>query len=349
MVTILMFFLLVVLMGGSISNIDYSIYENMYNLNNFTKDIGFGVLINISNTIGLNFLVFKLIISLFGLSLIYHSLGKLKISKYYFSILYLIYPFFFDVVQIRNFLTMAIVVFAISLQIKNKSRKTITFIFLILIAASIQKIALAYLPIILVSNRHKNKLSYLITGILITSSMALVLSGNASNVVSQVINYVSNYFVGLENYVEVNTELGWIISIFQQVMNVFLVFSSKKIFISLNKNTLENVEETLINKQYKFIQLILNINILMLLYVPLFTIDENFTRIIRNIMVINLFVYSLCIEKIMSFYREQGHFLVKYLIYTGGIYIYQIYLFFLLNRSYWDTIVMPIIKDNWIW
>ena len=79
----------------------------------FDKDIGFGALVWLFKYYDFKYIYLKTFVAIVGLIMI-NSTAKvfLKDSKLFY-LLYFIFEFFFDVVQVRNFLAMSVFIYAI--------------------------------------------------------------------------------------------------------------------------------------------------------------------------------------------------------------------------------------------
>lgn len=342
--SVILLLLLMILMGGNSDNIDYTIYENMYNSSFFSKDIGFGILINFSKFIGLDINSFRLMISIIGLFLIHKSLIKMANQKYaFFYLIYFIYPFLFDVVQVRNFLAMSIFIYATTFLIDNTFKNKVTYILLIVCAASIQKVALIYVLVVLIVDFKGNKKIYKYVLILIIG-FSIILGLNKSltlNFIKNIADIYSTGLIGIDNYLSVNTNYGWIISWFQQCMNFFIINKIKKIG-DLPSNTMTN-------KQREYISLIYNINLLMFVFLPLYVLDENYTRIFRNVMPLNWIAISVVAGQKPVKSVLQTKSINKYQLIQLISILFAMLLFALMSRDYWDSIIIKIFSMNWMW
>jgi hypothetical protein len=156
---------------------------------------------------------------------------------------------------------------------------------------------------------------------------------------------------GLSNYLSINTNWGWIIFWGEQVANFALVYWANKIIIDKIKSGEANKFYSQIT--VKFSELIYSINLYMFIFLPLFVIDENFTRIIRNVIPLNLMIYCIAGQMLMnnkklSVKRRKINNDTA-VLFIPIIILYQVFLLFMLSRSYWDSIVLPVFNNNWIW
>lgn len=350
--TFLIIIYLVILMGGSLENPDTVIYQNIFERDFFIKDIGFGVLIYALKSIGITFNVFRLTVATIGILLIHHTVNKYVKNTSYFYILYGIYPFMFDIVQVRNFLAMSLFVYAVPFLLELNRKNILKYISIVAIAASMQKIALVYIPLVFVRNIKNKKILKRILMVIIVCSIIVGLSRNVLFKFSDVIlTMFSEDLSGLSNYLNINTNWGWIIFWGEQVANFALVYWANKIIF-------DKIKSGEANKLYsqitvKFSELIYSINLYMFIFLPLFVIDENFTRIIRNVMPLNLMIYCIAGQMLMNNKklsikrREKNN--ETAVLFIPIIILYQVFLLFMLSRSYWDSIVLPVFNNNWIW
>jgi hypothetical protein len=336
---------LIILMGGQQENPDYEIYRNIFNGSFYSKDPGYGVIIVFLKYIGFTQYNYRLGIALIGLILISITLFKLVNQRVMFYLLYFIYPFLFDVVQARNFLVMSIVIFAIPFLIDTKLKNKIIYILLILVAASVQKIAIVYLPIVFIAEFREKKITkYLFRVILILSLFIAFNRSALIGIMNAIFVPISGQIPELSNYIGVNTNYGWIIFWLEQVFAYALMWYAFEIEsqnININEVQDGNISAT---KQYKFVKLVRDINYYMFIFLPLFILDENYTRIIRNVIPLNLMAI------IIVLYRHQKRiYLTKRgLKLLGGTFAYQIIIFILLARTYWDSIILTTFTNNWI-
>lgn len=336
------FVYMAILMGGNTFNPDSEIYSNMYFNNNFTKDIGFGFLINIFKSIGFNYLEFKLIISIIGLLIISISLFGLVKNKMFFYVLYFIYPFMFDVVQVRNFLCMAFLIAGFRCLISRNNKVRLAFIFFVLIGASMQKIGLVYLPIFFIKDIYKKK--WINKSVIVIVVLSFIIGFFSDYLQGFAINALSIFednFAGLNNYLDVNTRLGWIVFWLQQIFAFYI--------ISLGRNLLITMEYNVSEKFINFVNIMYSTNYYMFLFLPFFVLDESFTRIIRNLIPLNLMVTVVLISFIMRRFINGEKVKIIELFYCSITILYQLILFFLMKRTYNDSIILPLFQKNWIW
>lgn len=124
----LTFIFMWVLYFGNTGNPDLLSYESIYNTDNTTLEIGFRFIINLSKHFNIDFKTFVCIMSLICLLLVFGTISKFTTNTNYVIAFYFIYPFVLDVIQLRNFMALSIVIFSMRFLLIND--KKINFIIL---------------------------------------------------------------------------------------------------------------------------------------------------------------------------------------------------------------------------
>lgn len=329
----------IILMGGQLSNPDFEIYNNIFLRNFYDKDPGFGCILAFLKFLGFGQNNFRIGIAILGLFLISFTVFKYTNKRTAFYLLYFLYPFFFDIVQLRNFLVMSILIFSIQLLTNKNFKNNLLYVILIFLAFTIQKIAIVYLPLLFIDNISiKNNKKHFFTLIILIS----IVVGLNKNILLLIVNNfllpLSSNIEGLENYTQVNTNMGWIIFWCEQIFSYLLV----KYIYNSYKNKLEcNMEN---NSKLKFIGVIKDINFYMFIFLPLFILDENYIRIIRNIVPLNIITFCIYIDlsyKEMVIMKDN----IKKVM---ALFIYQLTMFLLFYRTYAEYIFISTFQQNWI-
>lgn len=332
---------LAIVMGGQQNNPDYSIYVNIFRQSFYSKDPGFGVVIQLLKNIGFNQYNFRLGIAIIGFTLISITVFRFIENRTLFYILYGIYPFLFDVVQARNFLVMSILVFAVPLLVDGKLKNKFLYIALIIVAATIQKIAIVYLPLVFCNRIRNGKYTKYFWTIIITVSVFVAFNRSVLiRMINMIIIPLTGNLEGLSNYVNVNTRFGWIIFWAEQIFAFLIIRYANKLESS---TMIAKIDDKNV-KRYNFVSLMNSVNYYMFIFLPLFIIDENYTRIIRNLIPLNLIACIIVLTK----HRKKIFLSKKRLLLLGGVLLYQLVMLLLLIKGYSDTIVIPTFFENWI-
>lgn len=320
---------LIVIMAGNTNNPDTQIYLNIYKSTEFfSKDFGFGYLILLFNKMNLSFYALRFVISAIGIILIDFTLKKLKADKRIFYILYVLYPFFFDLVQMRNFLAMSIVFFAFYILTNSNKYNRLKYVILVLLAASFQKTALAYLPFAFLDKT--DKYFNIIYAVIILVSLYLAFNRGTlltfSNFLDQ--NFSEN-LNGLHSKLLEQTRFGWIVTWAYQFINYFSI-----------KYIYDKKKDILTKSEYQCAKIAHYINKYMFIFLPLYILTPTFSRIMRNVIPINIVIYSYYFKKSK----------LKFNYFKILIYVYFIFMFSntFLNSDYLKTIIIPAFEDNYI-
>lgn len=344
------FLFLMILMGANTQNPDTYIYEELIYNNKefFYKDFGFGILVQLFKTFELDYYALKMFVTIVGFILINHTLKKYLKDYKYFFVLYLIYPFFFDVVQVRNFFAMSIMIFAIPFLLEHSKKGNIKYVISILIAASMQKTALVYLPIVFIKKMDMHKYLKTFFKIIILISIGIAICRPLLNAfVIFLITNISDVLVGIESKLSVQTNFGWILQWAIQITNYGLIYTCKKYIDEEADKNLNNLE---IMKMQNYIHLVYNVNYYMFIFLPLYILTPTFSRIMRNILILNYIVYAYFEQSI--YLNENNLYKKRYINLTTLVFIFNLifYVFqYIYSQSgYFSEMVIPILTENWI-
>ena len=324
-------------------NPDYIEYLRMYksmevgaSIFSPEREFGYGILMKIFVTIGLDFDVFIMIDTFICYCLIHSTVKKYCDNYNYVYLLYFIFPFFIDVVQIRNFIVMSILIYSIRYLIEDYNIANIKYLFLILIASTIHIFALAYIPFILIKI-DKNK--YLIRGIIfftIFNNLIVLLNDRHIPFVDTILTSIFRYDK-IIFWLNSRTNWGFLVSWFMQIFSFSLVYFS----IKLLRNHSQIIKENKLNSYYKhikFIEVVYLINLISFIYFPLYILGSTYTRLIRNVLVLNYTSFAIIND------YEKGQ---KRLMFNSLVIIYVLFHFISqLYIPYKDIIINSILQNN---
>lgn len=343
-----------ILFWGNTMNPDYENYVRNYLTIKYSAgvfagnntQIGFAVLVKLATLIGLSYEWFLAVVVLWAYLLIHSTVSKFSNNYNYIYLLYFIFPFFLDVVQIKNFLAMAIFIYAIKYLLDESIKSKIKYCLLIVVSGTIHYAALLYLPMVLINVKKKNKLTRAIVSFAIIGSLFILLNGKKIPFINDFVTIMFNSEKIL-NWVDSKTRFGFILFWLLQTISFLMAKYSRKIFIrNTSEVTLSN--ETLTKKNCKdvnekglmFVNLIYWINIMAFLYFPLYILASTFTRLMRNIIFLNYISFSITNQVIR---RRNEKTLFNIII---GVYVL---VFFLVQMvPYIDTIIKTVLNNNLI-
>lgn len=342
---------MIIMMGGNTNNPDTIIYERMYYSSKFfDKDPGFGLLIDRAKAFGLGINEFRLVIAIIGLVLISSAANYFIKNIGIFYLIYFVYPFMMDVVQVRNFLAMCLVVFSLRFLVDESKKGPILCLLFIVMATLIQKTAIVYTPLFLFKYIEKKKL---MKGILVIVAVISLIAGLNTQLVNRIafvlLNTVSESLMGSAKFLSRNTNWGWLILWGEQFTNVFLVSWSLKAWNYAIRNYPEQIKsKQSLTRVQLYLELIFWINIYLFCFCPLYVININFYRIMRNIMVANAIVFALTIETKNLFARRKNRYVYIWAILAYVAFMFYVNYIYNGGGEYIKSILIPLIYDNWI-
>jgi hypothetical protein len=332
-------------MGANTVNLDLAAYKNAYNLTPLNRDFGYALVSMIFKFLGFNYEIFRLTWSVIGLVLINLTVKKLLTSSNKFYLVYFIFPFFVDVIQVRNFLAMAIMIFAIPYLLSEKRYDTIKFIGLILVASSLHVIALTYIPLVLllrlrVSNKVRNFYIFLI----ILFVLMFFLRSYIYSLTEPIVVLLKSKSIRGISYLQGRTKIHAYVPLFINFMELFIILWADKIYNNLQKSSNLNILEIQnFNYKLKFIKLVKYINYYTMLFIPLYLFSLSFYRISRNILLLN---FIACLIVIDDSSKEDN----KEIQFFGNIFIFSVLIlaFLGLKAQYTHVNLFEMVTNNWI-
>lgn len=320
----LMLILMWVLYWGSTNNADSDnyllLYEHVKNVGEgfLTTEIGFLGLVKLSVFFDLSYNQFLLIISFLALSLIYVTIKQYTNNVQYILSLYFIYPFLLDIVQVRHFLAMSIVVYSMNYLEKGKNFR---YIIGILMAFSIQFSSIVFLPFLIIQ-KMKIRQIWIISIIVIIAGMFFV---NTSYIVDIVTLIVSMEKVN--SYLSNRAKFGYLVQWAIQILYMIPVYI---IYKKLYNNNLNE----------KIIEIVYKINIYILIMFPIYTINLTSSRVFRMTLILNYIVYAIGFLRLNNKYKYTLFFYI--LLLTIGM--FSIDIFFMR----YTEVLYPIFNKNTI-
>ena len=150
MVVILSYILLIILMAGNTEGPDVGTYRYYYRQASagvlVSGDFGYYLIERLCGQyLHMSFYLFRLILSIICIALIDSAFQYWDGNKHLGIALYMGYPFFMDVIQIRNFVAISIVIYSLRYLISKDRMDIFKYIMLVLIASSVHIISMIFL------------------------------------------------------------------------------------------------------------------------------------------------------------------------------------------------------------
>lgn len=315
---------------SSQNNADYDAYFRAYNSGGGnTFEFGFNLLIKIFNSMGANYSIFLLSIYLFGLYLRYFSIKRLRGNCNYIFGLFYLFPFPVDVVQIRTFLALSIIIFGMTYILSDKYQDKLKFIIFVLLASSIHTVSFIMLFMLLIGKFNKKFKKILLYVAFIVSSVFIIdllINNFTSDILKMLLSLISSEKTNI--YAKGGFTVTYLFYIFCLVCNVIILRSSK---IILQKRGFVDIE---------FVNRVYDINKISLILLPLYLIIGSVYRAPRSLFFINYFIFSAVNECFKP--KTKSKYGYNLAIYT---YLTIVYLFEIVITRY-NYVYIPVFFDN---
>ena len=302
-------------------NADYYSYTLIYDYytpqglgNSQIVDFGFVALCKLFYSFGCSFVVFRGIYVGVACFNMYKSIQYFTDNSKVPIILYLLFPFALDVVQMRYMFSLSIVIYSLRFLKEGKITK---YIIGVIIASTQQLVTVLYLLLIItvLENKKAVKLVKIVFAAELVSFLAL----------SSLLNgFIQDYLLHYNTYLSYS-QYSIKLALLYFVMSISLIYLTKAQY---SKNT---------NNDF-----VTNIILVSILFVPFIFIDENFTRLYRGMIP---FVYIGLEKSKRIFYKKSDNLFVAVL--------YCIVMFYIHlsphNAYHWEHVFLALFTNNYFW
>ncbi len=279
----LFLFFMWMLFWGNQTSPDHQSYKWMYQtISGITVsldvEIGFQATMLLAKYMGMSSVMYFAIFGLIAYLLIARFILEYSENPAFVLCLYFLYPFLLDAEQKRSFMGTALVLFGFRYLIKGTKRGMIQYAICCIVAAMFQISCIIFLIFLAVAVKEKNVYKIAFGATVATASI---------NIFLPIINKVLPAFAfqKLLRYLS-KFQMKNIISIcFFLIIIVMGIWGSRHL--------MEYADE----KQKKFYEVCIHINVLSISFLPLVYLADDFTRLPRTILVMDYIVYANYIKK----------------------------------------------------
>jgi len=327
-VSVLMSFPVFLLMWGLYGwntwNGDREGYELYYNtrvtLASWGKEVGYGYINIVASRSGISYATFQVFVSLVTLALLYRYIVKKAIAPLASLLAYFICFFALDFVLMRNFLAFAICLQAILFLAEGGVRGRLAYALWILLAASIHQSSLIYMIFVLMPVGRALPLSRFLA--FFTACMAgYVVMRYLVPLPDAIAAHFSYYSISLKS------------AFFNSAVHVFSVAFLILVVVGERRTVLRGEA---VDQRGRDLLFIYNLNLLSLLFIPLYFESEIFIRLLRFVLFFNVLH---CVNALFV-WRKTHAFILIYLVFL----IVYLILFFLVPVAEYS--VVPLFKNN---
>ncbi|WP_270279976.1 EpsG family protein, partial [Vagococcus bubulae] len=227
--------------------------------------------------IGLDYFNLILFIALIFCIFLYKYIKRYSVNPSIVLVFYIFFPFFLDIVQIRNSIAMLLILYGVGLL---SEKKYLRYVVLVLIATSFHNTSIFYLSFLLVCINNKQNLIRLV---LLIVSVSFLFKDAIINFIVRIIPLGSKYI----RYLEGSKPSTVVLFIFFFMLNIFIINMMVTGIIKYNENW-----NYLSESQIQFVEVVYKINIIIFLSFMFISMDVDFFRLYRNIIIMNYILFS---------------------------------------------------------
>lgn len=336
------------LMGRGALTLDTANYYNRYQRASGSSfedkyEPGYFLLEKIGLFLGADYIQFRIVTVFISLLLINKLVNKVTEKKVFlFYFVYCLFFIFIDTVQLRSFISLSIVIYALNYLIySTRFKKVIVYSFLVFLASTIHISSLAYLVFALIGLKNRKRLAKAVAFVSLISVVFIFIGGNNLGVVKVVINIISGDSSRLSAYGETSVKFGFLYPFTLQLISVFVVFVMSEFINKEYKSCLNSNSLTMkvINRK-NVINVFLLINVISIVYFPLYMFHLQFIRLARGVLMINIMVLVLMFVKYERVKNEK----IIVAVVVASLVLYWFFYTYVLS-DHVDDIIIPFFQD----
>lgn len=318
-----------VLTAGNLNSADMGVHQNIFEASQYNTDISiYSKICHVFAQIGFDFIEMNAILCIFIFIFIYCFIKKYTLNYSFVMSLYFLYPFIDNVIQKRFFIASVVVIYAITFIMKNNRSSKLIAIILIIIAGLIHQAAFAFLIFLLLPffKNVKNPKSIFIFFLIVSSSLMPIMPDILKIFFEEV--KVDFYFVVLHEKIK------------YPILNFILWGGFHLGFVYLYYNFYKTCNKYI--KKMEFEKNILYMNIISILFIPLYYWEPSFIRMYRTLIIFNYIAIANVLPIGQIYYKPVFYVSLKYIIYSI---IAFICIYFFAGMGY-TAIIEPIFLEN---
>ena len=313
---------------------DYAQYYSMYYFDYTQVEKGYEILSEFFLKRGVDYSSFRIVTTLIGITTLSIAIYRFTNDLSKFWMLYFLFPFFIDVIQVRNFLMMSFATLAASFLIKINFKNVLIYICLIIIGSSFQNAGLFFfIPLLFMLFRKKKIIKQLfVTFITLLSILSILSRSLVYSIIYKIMSIVgaeSMISSKLTYYMNGSVNYGFLL------YWLAILFSYAIVNYSL-RAVLEHNNSQLIASKMAVIE---SFSLTSLLSLPLIIVSLDFFRIARDIFPLVIVAYVLMVQTM-----KQKR--IPSLTYRCVFYANLILNIVIVYRVIWNTGIFPMLFEN---
>lgn len=303
-------------------------FNNIINGVSSNYELGYIFLNRLGGMVTQDFYVFRRIVNGIFLFLSFWSIKKWTPNPHYVIAFYSSYLNILNSVQLRNFL--ASVIFQIGLFIllySNYKNKKVIYSCALIVASTIHSSYIIYFILLLDGMSIKSRREKIIASLTAGFCIIVFFNNNRIPGLEQVLKLIGSEKASI--YLSQTTKLGFLYPFVLHITSIILIRYALKLAIKYNNNDIE-----IIDAIYK-------LNLLEVLFFPLYMVQLTFYRLARNMLIINYGVYSeIRISKGIHISRRKLFILMSWI----SVILWIIIDLYITTPS--EALINPFFKEN---
>lgn len=295
---------LLIVMGLNSYNADYEAYEKMYQgASNATSlweimqvhpDKGYVLLNWLASLIGMNFVGFRFMLFALSLGIIFVLAKRLGAPISLIYLVYLTYPMFMDIIQVRNFIISVVVFLSVYCYARAEIKWYIIGVVALLISVTIHPFTLIFIPFIVFykvyHSRRFRMITYIPIGLGLLSIVIKMLIDAYWTEVTAILTVLTDWAARGHSYV------GYQVLTSRQ-FKIYLVVVIFTWLLYKAKNYLSDLE-SVTDIQKRFVELSFSAYLYLICWMPFFALNINLaTRMPRDLFLLAYISLGIYIQK----------------------------------------------------
>ncbi|SFJ05757.1 EpsG family protein [Treponema bryantii] len=245
----------------------------------------FTFLMTLSRRLNFSYVGFRMLLAALYIMFIHLTYRSVEKYKTFALAMYLLAPFPWQVSGIRAALACSIIMYAISLLIKNPNKNKYKFLFVILLATLVHYSSILFLVLLFVNQGKSSKRIFEFLIIAIIGTIIVLYSDVLINVVSKFTKRekIIGWLTGGKDKDGFPNWKGFAAELLILFGNIFLTFKSKNI-ISRNSADYEKT---------RVVSFIYNLNIITILFIPFLRLNDTYARLLIVMHGVNIVSYTM--------------------------------------------------------
>lgn len=323
----------ILLMSGNTFNADYKGYEYFYNYAIDYGELLYQNLTRIFYTLGFSYQEFKSISSIIFILWLTYLIYKMapKNIRWLTMCLYIIFPFFYDVIVVRNFMGSVFLLQGICYLVSNRKHSVLLFLLFTLLACGFHSIFVIYIPFAFIPAIVRNLKMQVSLYLFIIVAAILAVTDSMLPIIIYILSYLGSMKIArFIFYINNRADWGVLLFLFFAFAPVLLIHPYYKFIKRRHRIQIASLHsdcnEYITKQKNLLITYVYYANFILLLYLPIIVLQSNFGRICTNICIPNSIVLLIAAFDRSYKYRlltGLGIVLIYLLRIYGGIYVYK--------------------------